>query len=911
MQPTKTQAISAFLKLYAPPDLASLYNQNMEVQVVVAKGNGERTEGDYKGRMWHGYTDGTQVWKPIRIPMNANTEPVFNDGPMSYDLLAHAEGIGMTGWDWHARVSRWVAFDFDAITGHSDKHAKKLTSEELISVQAAVAAMPFVTVRKSTGGKGLHLYVFLEPVETANHNEHAAVARAVLSHMSGLAGFDLGSKVDICGGNMWVWHRKMAGTDGLTIVKQAIEKFEVTANWKDYTKVVSGRRQKNLPRFIEDQAAQRADIESVFEELTGQRLRAKPDVEHKKVMDWIFENYGGCSWWDAENHMLVTHTIALKECHTALALKGKFDTMASGSERGMDHNCFMFPITRGGWAVRRFSPGVAEHATWEQNGTDWTRCFFNREPDLHSASRACEGVEKSEGGYWFQMAEQAQAAAMLLGVHLGLPNWVLNKPTTMKIHKSGRLVVEIEKAPQDGPIKDWLVKGRKYERVFNMKNQSSAEPDILRLDDRLRHLVSEQMANMGWVVKGEAGWHDESNANVKVWLKAQGYKEPDLVMGSSVDQCWVLVNRPFKEEYPKDRQWNRDAAQLRYKPSVNTDNLQYPTWQRILNHVGASLDDAIQRHPWCKANGIQTGADYLKIWIAALFQEPLEPLPYLFLYGPQNSGKTILHEAISLLMTRGVMRADNALTSSGSFNGELETAVLAVVEETDMRKNMTAYNRIKDWVTSRMISVHAKTRTPFMARNALHFIHCANTHMACPIFPGDSRITMILVDSIPVGDLIPKKQMLEMLEKEASDFVAEILRLELPNSNDRLSVPVITTEDKIAAEYGSKSPLELFIEDNTVCVAGHMVKFGEFYEKFLETLDPNLVNQWSRKRVSQEFPPQYPRGRYTGDSQHYIGNMTFDKAAQPNGRLISRDGILRYEVKHAVQPAEADAVSNG
>ena len=58
--------------------------------------------------------------------------------------------------------------------------------------------IPWVTVRKSTGGNGIHLYVFLPDVPTANHTEHAALARAVLGQMSALVGFDFKAKVDAC-----------------------------------------------------------------------------------------------------------------------------------------------------------------------------------------------------------------------------------------------------------------------------------------------------------------------------------------------------------------------------------------------------------------------------------------------------------------------------------------------------------------------------------------------------------------------------------------------------------------------------------------------------------------------------------------------------------------------------------------
>ena len=248
----------------------------MEVQVTVAKDTGDRVEGDFKGKHWHAYTNGFETWKPIRIPFNSNTEPVYEDSRMTYDSAIHAEGIGMTGWDWKNRCSRWVAFDFDAITGHSDKHAKKLTEAELTTISTLIRDIPWVTLRKSTGGKGRHVYVFLEPIETSNHNEHAAVARAILSQLSGIAGFDFSQKVDICGSNMWIWHRKLKSTvdangvqQGLAILKQGTSLATVPRNWKDYTKVVSGRRTKNLPWFVEEQTDKRADIEDVFMQLTG------------------------------------------------------------------------------------------------------------------------------------------------------------------------------------------------------------------------------------------------------------------------------------------------------------------------------------------------------------------------------------------------------------------------------------------------------------------------------------------------------------------------------------------------------------------------------------------------------------------------------------------------------------------
>jgi hypothetical protein len=222
----------------------------------------------------------------------------------------------------------------------------------------------------------------------------------------------------------------------------------------------------------------------------------------------------------------------------------------------------------------------------------------------------------------------------------------------------------------------------------------------------------------------------------------------------------------------------------------------------------------------------------------------MQPLPYLFFFGPQNSGKSIFHEALNLLLTKGYRRADAALVSQATFNGELEGAILCIVEETDLRKNPTAYNRIKDWVTSKDLNIHHKGRTPYHIPNTTHWVQCANDHQACPIFTGDTRITMCYVDSLDPMDLIPKKKLLPILEKEAPDFLGEILSVELPESPDRLNVPVVDTGDKALAQQLNQNSLEAFVHEKCRIISGRKIKFSDFYDKFVEWLEPNDIQNW-------------------------------------------------------------------
>lgn len=880
MRPTRAEAIRKVLTAKARPDLAAMYSDEMEVQVLVAKDGGSR-EGEYGGWQQCSYTDGAQTWYPFRVPKNAGTEPEDNSNlPMTYDLAAHAEGIGMTGWNWKQRRSRWVAFDFDAITGHSDKHRKKLDDIELNQVRDAASGIPWVTTRRSSSGKGLHLYVFVD-VETANHHEHAALGRALLGQMSALAGFDFVNIADVCGGNMWVWHRKQTEENhGFELLKEGrpLAPEEVPVNWRDHLKVTMGRARRSVPSFVNEKEI------SLFEQMTGQRQKIKLDEEHRKLIDWLRDN--GAFWsWESDQHILITHTVHLQEAHSELNLRGVFKTVALGTEKGADQNCWLSPTRRGGWVVRRYSLGCAEDATWTQDESGYTMCYLNREPDLRTAARHMGGIELEKGGFQFTEASEAVKAAEKLGSRVeALPPAISLRPAILKQHKDGyRLVMEVDHDPRDHSdgMKGWIVEKGKWKRVVNTSTGNN-EVEVASHDDNVRHVISEQGDDAGWLVKADTGWNAEPLGHIKAAMKTLGVpaKEVELVVGASVCKPWVLVNRPFEPEYPGDRMWNRRAAQLKLTPAE--DEGDFPTWKKIFAHIGKGLDDAIRTNIWARKSSIKTGAEYLMLWVASLIKHPLDPLPYLFFYGPQNCGKSIFHEALEeFIISRGVCRAGSAL-KGGGFNAELEGTVLCVVEEIDIAGTdpKGTYNRLKDWVTSPTMQIHRKGQTPYDTRNTTHWVQIGNTADVCVVFPNDTRITMTYVDALDPLDLIPKKTLRGLLQREAPYFLKFVLNLELPPSDDRLNLPVIQTEEKAVMGRANRTPLEKFLEERSFHVVGEMVPFGEFYNRFAEILLDETERQvWNRNKVSRELPPHHPTGKPTGSVNVHIGNISWSKPA--------------------------------
>lgn len=875
----KTEAIAKFLADKTEPDLAALYHKGMEVQVNVAQEGGTQItqESGYSGRVWRGFTDGETTWKPFRIPWHARTTPEYKDGNMSFDLGKYTEGVGMTGWDWQAKRSRWVAYDFDSIVGHAG--AKVLTQEELDDIKLKVNGIPWVTVRSSTGGNGLHIYVFVD-VPTDNHTEHAALARAILGRLSAEAGLDLQAQVDTCGGNMWVWHRKKIES-GLKIIKEGVPLTDVPANWRDHLTVITGKRRKNLPDYIE------TDDLDIFEQLCAQRPKIKLDPVHRKLIDWLKKNNAQW-WWDQDHWMMVCHTNSLAQAHKELGFRGTFTTRATGKDDG-DHNCFCYPQTKpvGSWTVRRYGQGTEETDTWNQDGKGWTFCSYNEDLTLEQASMVSGAIEDEKGLFHFANSDESNKALQFMGIDTDI-NVPRDRPVAFKRHKDGRLIIQTD-AISDEQLSGWKKTKDTWSRVINatIEKKEKSNPEVQEYSAMVRHLLTNNI-DAGWSYKVEAGWVEEGLRNVQLALGSLGLSNPEVnkIIGDAINLPWLLVNEPFQPEYIGDRRWNRDGAQFAYTPQLEAPFV-HKTWDMILDHVGSGLTTSVFENEWCKENGILTGGDYLRTWAASLFQCPKKKLPYLFFYSEaQRTGKSTFHEMLGKLMTKGYEDCSTALTSQANFNKELLNAILCRIEETDLQRNSLAKNRIKNWVTAREISCHEKGKTPYLVTNYTHYVQCGNSISECPVFDGDTRVVIAEVPEITKTMNIDELE--ERCLKEAPAFLATLLSLELPVSSDpRLNLPIIDTAIKQQAQQSNRSTIDMFFSEIVKEVPGSMILYSDLWNKFQNWVDPSEVHNYTKIKFGKKLPTRFPKGRVISKgSQFYIGNLAWaSDDAKPSKRL--------------------------
>jgi hypothetical protein len=903
---SRSKVIQAFLQNNAVKHLRSLYDENMEVQVNFAQDGAqvEFREGR-SGRKSKVYSDGLTSWADFRMPRNAMGKPEKNDYDVKYDFTAHVDSIGLTGWDWVNGVSKWVGFDFDSIVGHIKAG---LTPQQLSGIVDLLTDIPWVTIQRSTSGNGLHVYVYMDPVRTDNHVEHAALARALLNKLSALTGSDLSASVDVCGQVLWVWSRRQNPEKSFELVKEGrkLKASEVPMNWREHINVVKGSSTRAKVGLIPDQEI------PILDQLIGQYPRITLDPAHKALMQYLQDN--NCVWWwDNDMYMLVTHTMHLKAAHAALRCKGFYDTDSSHST---EQNCFAFPLKGGGWVVRRHGKGIKEHRYWDIDPAGWTRIFFNKEPSLETAARVFNGKEHPKGGFFFSNAENAGYAMQALGLSWDVHNAFCLREVRVFSNNKGKIVAEMPRSNLDEPtnIPEWIAEKSKFVRVLgDVPRDTSAESEgSVSYDDFIRHLVSETNQDAGWVVNLDDSWRTEPLNHIQILLYSRGLAKEEVteILGKSVSQAWRLVNKPFQPEYVGNRQWNREGAKLRYAVDKTRTQLSFNTWRSILEHCGKDLDEAVKYNDWCIDNNVVTGADYLAFWCASLFQYPERPLPYLFFFGDQNSGKSTFHEALELLFDRGYCMAKQALISTSGFNGELEGAVMCVVEEIDLSvASSLAYNRIKEWVTNKQMLIHPKGKQPYQIANMTHWVQCANSSQYCPVFPDDSRIVVIETFPLNATAMMPRYELQERLVKEASDFLTYLFTLKIPHTRDRLNVPVVKTSNKELMASHNATLLEAFLSQECFDCPGNAVSFKDFYEKFQVYLDPSDRHYWTKNRVSRSLPNKFPSGALARfANQKYVGNVAFRGSAPVPKlgegyeiRYIFNDGNL-YERKIPTNP---------
>lgn len=776
---------------------------DLELQVNVSAAGGELVEEDGK----RFYSDGCDKWWNIRIPKAADTdEPSWKDYPLTGTHLGQIRLIGSTGWDWRNRRSLWLGFDFDAITGHAK--GVGVDDQTLNAVLEAAKQLPWIESRRSKGGSGVHLYAHCLVEGITNHTVHAALGRTLLGMMAYETGFDFQSAVDVPGGNMWVWCRDQVAPNGFDLLKAAttqLTETDLPSAWRDHVDVVTKRRPRVRIRGVQD------DDESAFQQAVESRPLVALSPAHKATIKAIQEY--GPAIYVADYGLVQTHTAALAK----VKHRGPFSTRSEDIGDGSP-NCFMFPEEEGSWKVYKFGLGSPETDTWECSDSGWTWCYFDRMPDLATACRLAGGVLVGNK-YGFRTAEQVAKAVELLGGTLTVPTGYGQQPAKMSSTSQGLAIELCRKAGSSTlptPDSGWAEQSRNtigctLDLRPKAKYREVPPVEIIRV---VRGPKGEDQGLwLPTTVNGKPTWAPAPPERIKALIRDEvGAAAVDAILSAAERNPWTLVNLPFQTEYPGGRRWNRGSAQLMFDPRPGP----HAYWDSVLANAGRSLTTSLtdpehEFYGWARDANIRTGGDYLLSWLRCLVREPLKPLPGLFFFGEQKSGKSTMYEAACLLLTSGFGYVDVCLTSNDQFNAEIENKVLCGCEEVDLSGSVKAADSIRKWLTGPTVSIRAHYRGTYDAANSFHFMHCAEHLERGYNQPGDTRMTVCHVTK--ATPFYPNKAWLfDRLREEGPAITHTLLNEPLPPCVDRLRMPAIDTDDKRRAGIAADPVRAFFLQ---------------------------------------------------------------------------------------------------
>lgn len=834
------------------PFLIPRYRYNLETQVMVHEGPDQI--GD---RAW---TDGEQVWATERWPVNSRTTPYYRDKPMTYSPSTHCKLIGTSWWDFEGKQSVAIGLDIDAEEGHAPSTTSN-SQTQMDQLIERLSTLDYVTLVRSKSGKGLHCYVFFDPADlpkAENHDEHKRHGLAALAKISEDLGYDLSRQVDAKALILWIWADQI-GPGGFELVYQGERQLKAADLEGFYQEFFYPGKDTNPSGFGDD--TQKFSL----------------DETHKMILKALEDTPYECIWIK-EHNMLQTHTFALAQVHRELGLEGIYRTVSTGKRdkpNWQKVNCYITPRPNGVFRVTRFGNDVAETENWLLNEDKRSFCYFNAPVPVRAL---VEKFSHAKGlNQWSYQPDNLAKLLTAFQVEKEIPP--TREEITIKVAQSG--VLYATSKDWDKPV--YLDVSLKASREGNLPS------DYERADDMARFLLAEDHTVLGWSLKTSCGWifpAKESQIGIRIKNEFGGDTTP--IIDHLQNSPWIVTNLPFSPEYPGDRVWNKDAPQFKVAPA--SENGDCPHWDLVLNHLGDNLDGVVADTEWCQQWGLETGGDYLLYWLSALVKYPTEPLPYLFFYGRQETGKSMFYEMLDCLFTTGVMRANSALTNSSQFNGELVRAILCYIEELNLASFTKAYDRVKEYTTSKRIQVHIKGVTPYMQRNTLHFVQMANSANYCPIEEGDSRI--VVVEVPPIEREIPKAILMERLEEEASFFLRKLLNVNIPKPLNRLRIPILSTEAKVALEQDSLTDVQLFMSENVFDCPGSMVTVAELYEYYKLKCKEAQQNPVTSARFRSELSPRWVVARGAGN-QNYVANVSLD-AGSPKGKplKVGRNGRL-------------------
>lgn len=254
-----------------------------------------------------------------------------------------------------------------------------------------------------------------------------------------------------------------------------------------------------------------------------------------------------------------------------------------------------------------------------------------------------------------------------------------------------------------------------------------------------------------------------------------------------------VVKLPSGRFSPVSHIWLRSPRRRKYSgivfdPSSSPDPTKYNLWkgfaceprkgnsEKFWNHVKENI---------CAKN--EKNYEFVRKWLATIFQHPQEIHTSIVLCGSQGVGKNVFVEAIGTLLGPHYTVVSGLKELLASFNFHLKNAVLVHANEAVWGHTKHHLGTLKAMITDRLCLIEGKGKDRIMLRNYKHVIISSNETFPVHLDSDDRRFFVLRVGDAQKENYQYFKQIIKELENGGYEaLLYDLLHEDISSFNPRV-----------------------------------------------------------------------------------------------------------------------------
>lgn len=279
-------------------------------------------------------------------------------------------------------------------------------------------------------------------------------------------------------------------------------------------------------------------------------------------------------------------------------------------------------------------------------------------------------------------------------------------------------------------------------------------------------------------------------------------------------------------------------------------------------------------------SGNKTHYEYVRKWIAYVFQHPDEPHTALVLCGSQGVGKNSFVEPLGILLGQHYVLLSSISELVSNFNYHLKNAVLIHANEALWGGNKKELGSVKAMITEQTCLIESKGKDRIMVKNFKHIILSSNEDWPVHIDADDRRFFVLRVSEAHKEDHTYFAKIQAELENGGYEGLLYDLLHEdlvgfnprqLPHSNEAFSIKLRSTDSATRYIY------------EALCQGGSNLA-GESYNDWQERVSNNNIYEDYQGWCNQEEEKVVTKSQFFIALNKYISSASSTRPSNKGHR---------------------------